>query len=568
MKRSSPFLHPKALSFFLLIAAGWLVLDILPNGSRGLADSLENAVAIRELITDREDSEGFSCAGERICGVRLIPGVYLKRAFKPLWISGGTLSAGALELVDRIRRAGEDGLRPSDYHLHKIERIMRQYAGTQHTPQPHDPRIQAELDILLTDAFFLLSSHLYGGRVNPETIHSQWEAFGTHGDLSPVLDEALQGTGISRVIATLHPPHAGYRGMRRALSRYRDIAACGGWQAVPEGATLRPGDESGAVALLRERLKRTGDLQEVPPENPSLFDGPLEQALQRFQQRHGLAVDGVAGKNTFRALNMPVEERVRQIEINMERWRWVPHDLGERYLIVNIADYRLWVMEKDEAVFESRVIVGRTYRKTPVFNSRMTYLVFNPFWNVPHRLAVRDILPKIKKDPDYLQREGFRVFSGWEEDAPEIDPGTVDWQALSVKDFPYRLKQDPGPQNPLGRVKFMFPNKYSVYLHDTPSRRLFLKPVRGYSSGCIRVEEPVGLAEYVLAGQEGWTSEAIGRAIEGGGNRVVGIERPINVHLLYWTAWVDEGEIVHFRDDIYDRDLPLARALEERPPKS
>jgi murein L,D-transpeptidase YcbB/YkuD len=297
-----------------------------------------------------------------------------------------------------------------------------------------------------------------------------------------------------------------------------------------------------------------------------VFDEDLDTGVRHFQRRHGLDVDGVVGPATLSALNASADERVRRIEVNMERWRWLPQDLGRRYVIVNIANFELDVVEAEQEVMTMRVIVGRDYRRTPVFSGKMTYIVLSPYWHVPPSLAVKDILPQVRSDPGYLSRKGFKVFQGWGADTKEIDPGSVDWSKVTGTNFNYRFRQDPGPVNALGRVKFMLPNKFDVYLHDTPSPDLFEKSARAFSSGCIRIEKPIELVEYVLRGDPKWNRDAVLAAIDRRVEQTVQLREPIPVHLLYWTAWVDAAGTVHFRDDIYSRDKLLAEALAEKPP--
>jgi murein L,D-transpeptidase YcbB/YkuD len=273
----------------------------------------------------------------------------------------------------------------------------------------------------------------------------------------------------------------------------------------------------------------------------------------------------VVGRDTLSALNVSVTDRLRQIQVNLERWRWLAQDLGNRYVLVNLADFRLEVVETGRMVMDMRIIVGKGYRRTPIFSGRMTYLVLNPAWHVPHKIARLDILPRIRKDPGYLSREHFRVFEGWGADAKEIDPATVDWTKVTRGNFRFRLRQDPGSWNALGRVKLMFPNEFGVYIHDTPSRELFRKTVRTFSAGCIRIEKPLELAEYVLAGDPKWNGEAILAALEAGREQTVRLPAAIPVHLLYWTAWVDASGTVQFRKDVYERDWRVLETLRSIP---
>jgi len=279
-----------------------------------------------------------------------------------------------------------------------------------------------------------------------------------------------------------------------------------------------------------------------------------------------LAQDGVVGPATLEALNVPVEERIRQIEVNMERWRWLPQTLGTRYLLVNIANFELGVMEDSRRVMSLRAIVGKPYQRTPAFNAEMTYLVLNPYWNVPSDIARKEMVPLIKKDLEYLRKNSIRVFSGRNSARKEVDPADLDWSSFTSGYFPYFLRQDAGSKNALGSMKFMFPNRFNVYLHDTPDKGLFNRTVRQFSHGCIRIEKALELAEYLLAKDSRWTRETLLESLNVSVDRAIRIPDPIEVYILYWTAWVDEDGTVQFRNDIYGRDKPLAEALEEKPP--
>jgi murein L,D-transpeptidase YcbB/YkuD len=308
------------------------------------------------------------------------------------------------------------------------------------------------------------------------------------------------------------------------------------------------------IPLLRKRLIASGDLA-APTEEEyfSLFDETLREAVQRFQTRHGLIADGVVGAKTLTELNVPVSERIRQLAASLERCQPLPSLLEPRHILVNIADFTLKLYEDGELRLSMPVIVGKTYRQTPVFNGRISSLVLNPAWEVPHSIATKDLLPKIKKNPGYLRKSAIRVFLGWNP-GTEIDSAGVDWTSLSPSRFPYRLRQEPGPANALGRVKFLFPNPYDVYLHDTPSRDLFQKDDRTFSSGCIRLARPLELAVYLLQGTPLGSMEALTAAIASDKTQSIPIPSPIAVYMAYMTAWVDRDGTVQFRRDIYNRD--------------
>ncbi len=368
-------------------------------------------------------------------------------------------------------------------------------------------------------------------------------------------------------INALRPTHAGYIGLKKALSRFRQIKKHGGWPQMASGAILRPDAKDPRVAALRDRLRISRDLSGSQRDQESdRFDAKLVQAVVRFQKRHGLKPDGVVGPRTLEALNVPVGQRIRQVEINLERWRRMPHDLGTRYIVVNIADFNLRVVENHRTVLGMKVVVGRPARPTPVFSATMAYIVLNPYWTVPRTIALEDILPKLKNHgAGFLTEENIQVFHGWGNHARPIDPGSIDWSAYSRDHFPFRLRQNPGPQNAMGQIKFLFPNKFDVYLHDTPDRSLFNREQRDFSSGCVRVEKPVALAAYLLKGDKAWPLQRLKSVLKAGRRQVIHIPRPIPLHLLYLTAWVDEAGILQFRKDIYHRDTALEKTLEQRP---
>ncbi len=558
-------IKPDMKTILLYLCTAGALLGLIPVYS--LSQDI-NPVAreISAILKKGEEANVFTCRKERICGISAIPEFYRKRNFLPAWIDHEKPAPQAGELLSALADSRNEGLSPEIYHFAEIRSILRGLSGRGSDSAAVSSSTLAELDVLLTDAFLLYATHLRAGRVDPETVHTAWVAFLPQVDLAEVLSRALATGKIAENLAALTPTHPGYRRLKEALQSYRKTVAQMPWPQLPSGPTLRRGDADPRVSVMRQLLKTTGDLGDDAENEDPLFDEALETALNRFQHRHGLKADGILGKQTLSQLNRPVTARIRQMEINLERWRWLPHDLGARHLLVNIAAFRLDVMEADRSVLDMRVVVGTDYRKTPVFSETLKYLVLNPFWNVPFRIAVKDKLPLIRKDPDYLSKNGFRVFTGWGTDAAELAPESIDWSQTSPGNFPYRLRQDPGPHNALGRIKFMFPNRFAVYLHDTPQQGLFDKTVRTFSSGCIRVEKPLDLAAYLLQGDPDWSREQIEAAIDSGKNRTLVLKDTLPVHLLYWTAWVTPEGTLHFREDIYERDSALERALDEGPP--
>ena len=474
---------------------------------------------------------------------------YGRRNYQPAWIDGSGLTEDGELVVDSLRTSRFHGLEPEDYDLATI----RELAGSE------EPERLALLDALMTGAFLRYCYDIRSGRADPRDADPEWFVEADGIDHLTALEESIGNGSLAEVLGGLMPPDPRYARLREALERYRRIAGGGGWPRLPEGPALKVNARDPAVVVLRKRLRASGDLES--PDGDDLFDEELEAAVVRFQDRHGLEADGVVGRKTRAALDLPVGERSRQIVLNMERWRWMPRHKDSRYILVNMAGFEMRVIENDVPTLRMGVVVGRPYRRTPAFTEAMTHVVVNPYWHVPPSLAVRDLLPKIREDRGYLERQGIRVFSDWTENARELDGRAMDWSGVSGRRFPYKLRQDPGPHNALGRIKFMLPNRFNIYLHDTPHREHFELSVRAFSSGCIRLEEPLALADYVL-GDVGWSPERIRKTVAGGKRRVVTLSRPIPVYLVYWTAWAEKDGTVHFRDDVYGRDKLLATALE------
>ncbi|MGD9008393.1 MAG: L,D-transpeptidase family protein [Desulfobacteraceae bacterium] len=558
-----------AALLFCVFAWAWLQ----PAGSKANTES-ETAGMMRQVqhhiesrLSVQNQTQQFVCRGETICGFKLIPLFYRELGFAPAWMNGRKLRPKAKVLIQAVQNAFHDGLEPQDYHAIAIAETLAMLTNASDFTIQKQAEYWADLDLLLTDAFLLLGTHLSGGRIDPETLHSDWLVGERSIDLLLLLHTASDVNRLDHAIEQLRPAHRGYLGLRNAMRRLRIQQAQGGWPAITGGATLRPGNSDPRVPTLRRRLGLSGDIESGHASDaPTHYDDALVNAVKRFQTRHGLTPDGAVGPKTRKAMNVSIDKRIRQIELNLERWRWLPNDLGHRRIVVNTADFSLRVVEGDADVLKMRVVVGRPARRTPVFSSQMSYMVFNPYWNVPHTIAAEDILPKLVSDVDYLARQNIRVFTDWTESAGEINPQTVNWTRYDETYFPFRLRQEPGPNNALGRIKFIFPNRFAVYLHDTPQRSLFNFTQRDFSSGCIRLENAQALAAYLLNGQPAGLPETLASTLNRGMRRVVRIPNPIPVHLIYMTAWVDHDNRLQFRNDIYHRDRDLNTALKQRPP--
>jgi murein L,D-transpeptidase YcbB/YkuD len=525
---------------------------------------------VSELLRARMEAaaagHAIEAAGGLVHAETSLQNLYESRGFNPMWIAGSGPSVLADSLLAYVRTVGREGLRPSDYHLAAAERGLAAARLGASTGTPDVAQL-VDLELLLTDAYLLCASHSLAGRLNPETIDPEWFAARRGADFARIADQAVSSGRVRTSLAELLPRQPGYASLREALARYRGVAENGGWPEVPAGQTTKPGESGSRVADLRTRLEATGDVDATAGARDS-FDVALEAAVRRFQERHGLEIDGVVGRTTLAALNVSAADRADQIAVNMERWRWLPESMGPTHVLINIAAFSLEAARADTPSLRMKVIVGRTYRRTPVFSDRITYMVLNPSWEVPDRIAVADVLIEARKDSTYFQRMNMRVLRGWGDSEVEVDPSAVDWSSVPTRPFPFRFRQNPGPANALGTVKFMFPNKFNVYLHDTPARGLFAKAERAFSSGCIRVEKPLDLAEFLMHGDARWSRDRISSAMVRGSEQTVLLPEPVPIHVTYSTAWVDDAGEVQFRSDIYERDAPVRAALAEPPPEA
>lgn len=464
------------------------------------------------------------------------------------------------QFVNFIRTINQDGLNPEDYHLTQIEKLYNKMVSTRNT----EAEDVVQLELLLTDAFLLLSSHLARGKTDAETIDPQWRA--ARRDLQiewdQFLDSTLSQKNVTKNLRKLSPNHHEYDNLRKALAIYQQLAEKGGWERIETNLQkMEFGMTHPDVAVLRRRLSvLQGEIQ-PDSADANYFDRTLELHVKTFQTRNGLTSDGVVGRQTIEFLNIPIEDRIATIEINLERWRWLSENLGQRYIIVNIANFELQAFENDTLVLVSDAIVGRPYRKTPVFSSLMTYLVLNPDWTVPPTILRNDVIPEIVKNQNYLTEKRMRVLTST---GKEVDPSTVDWNKAKKSGLPYMIRQDPGADNTLGRVKFMFPNPHNVYIHDTPTRNLFSRTDRTFSSGCIRINKPIELTQWLLSSDPAWTAENIKRVLDQGRQRTVHLNKPVHVHIIYLTAMATEDGTAYFRRDVYDRDNQLLTALRQK----
>jgi murein L,D-transpeptidase YcbB/YkuD len=487
---------------------------------------------------------------------------------RPLWVDGAGRPTGeAHEALALLSSATADALDPADYEAPALAGEAR---ALEHAASP-PASSAARFDTRLSEATLRYLKHLHNGRIDPRAIGFRMTAPRDEHDFAGLLRAAIAAHRVRHLATELTPPLVVYRNLREMLRRYRELAADSTLARVrvPE-RTVRPGESAAELGPLFELLARLGDL---PPSRPAplpeIYDEPFVGALKRFQQRHGLEADGIIGAGTRAALRVPLGDRVRQIELALERLRWLPHLDPERFLAVNIPMFQLWVWDSIPAngapALGMKVIVGGSLnRQTPVFVEQMDYVIFRPYWNVPASIVRNEILPALARNPAYLERHDLEMVSGDSDNAP-VQPPTAE-NIERLRQGRLRLRQRPGPGNSLGTVKFVFPNDANVYLHSTPAPQLFSASRRDFSHGCVRVEDPVALAEWALKRETGWTRDRIIAAMDGPRPLQVHLTRPIQVIIFYITATVmpDDGAI-HFASDIYGHDARLDRALRRKP---
>jgi murein L,D-transpeptidase YcbB/YkuD len=467
-------------------------------------------------------------------------------------------NAAALQAVELLVAAPDEGLDPRHYDADRLARLSRELHEAPEPAPAQAAAFEAALDAQLPR--FL--AHLHGGRVAPASLGFRVGARRTEPNYQSLLDEAAAQTRLTQTAAGLAPTLPAYRHLRGALARYRAIAADSATPEWTRVATLRPGDRHTAVPALRRRLALLGDLDRSGAMDDDAFDDALAEAVRRFQSRHGLQADGTLGPATQAELAVPASRRVRQIELSMERLRWLP-ELQRPFLAVNIPMFRLWGVDPDDrATAAMNVIVGRALNtRTPVLMASLRQVVFRPYWNVPRSILLHELLPLIERDRAYLDRHDMEIVRGGGDDAVPVAPTAA--TLAQLRSGTLRLRQRPGPKNSLGLVKFDFPNDSGVYLHGTPAQSLFARARRDFSHGCVRVEDPVALAEWTLRGQPGWTRERIVEAMNGARTLAVPLARPRPVVLYYVNALAGRDGSVRFSQDVYGHDARLERALAE-----
>ena len=498
-------------------------------------------------ISSEEISGKLENMGSQLMNKEKLKDFYNNRSNSAVW-SDGRLRRN---FYKELKKSTEEGLSFQDYHGSELEGFMED-------PGNLSAAEKATMEILLTDAFFEYGSHLYHGKLDPESMYEIWGVERKQKDLQKILQDAAEKGNIEDAITDLKPKHQVYSELKKALKEYEKLKEEeSSIKKIPEGELIKPGEKDERIAAIAARLKKLNFLEEDYTSKENLYDEKLQDAVNKFQHKKGLQTDAILGNSTIRELNMSPEDRYLQILANLERWRWYPRDLGEHYILINIPAYELTVVKDGNTVREHKVIAGTKERPTPIFSDSLQYIVLNPEWNIPSTIKNEDVIPAASKNPDYLSSRNMSVLSP---DGEAIDPSTINWSGDEVQS--YRFVQESGPSNPLGRVKIIYPNDYAIYLHDTPSKNLFKQNERAESSGCVRVQNVLDLANYVLKDQEDWDMERINEVIASGETTQVPVKSPIRVHHFYWTAWRDNGNTV-FTEDVYELDNEIYTALQE-----
>ena len=527
------------------------LLSIIIITTSGFSQTQTATELVKNKIETGIDAKAISADGIILYAQDILPAFYVANNYSLAWDN----EQNRIDLIESLENSFKEGLIPDDYHLEKIKKLFSE------TKSNANPDKVADLDLLMTDAVLLYATNLIIGKVDQSKIVEGWDVppnkLPKNDGIS--LNKALNSNDIAEALNNLKPGNFMYVHMRNGLKRYREIAMKGGWPQVPNGNVLKLNVIDARVLLLRKYLFITGDLSaSTNSENDSVFDMNVENAVKQFQFRHNLNEDGVVGKGTLEMINIPIEKRIDELRINMERARWVFHHLPEDFMVVNIAGYNVRRLTDDSIVFYSKVIVGKHFHETPIFKGKLSYIVINPTWTLPYSITIKETLPKLQKNPNYLTEKNMIIM---DRTGKEIDPSTINFNTLSKNNFPYTVRQKAGPHNALGQVKFIFPNQYAVYLHDTPVRSLFSREERAFSHGCIRLDKKWELLMNLMDDPEVWNMNKINEIVASGKTTRVNLKSPIEILLLYWTAGADKKNKLYFDKDVYNRDASVLEEL-------
>lgn len=532
------------LSFVITVAClPVILLDLSGCGKKnsGVIDTVACPIAAtvdRINISDMYFNRKVRLKTKLLYGANGLNRIWLKRK-KP----GEVYEA----LVREIHESAAYGFDPADYHIGEIEAAVKELFKN----KKRTPAAVSALDIRITASFFLFTTHLIEGRIRyPGAREFLWtRGMPLENDIV-LLMKVKMAKDLRNLVEHLQPADPQYRQLQKALAEYRGLQSQDTLPPLPRDLYVKPGELANAVPLVRDKLRLIGyNTHRTRP--PELYDDGLANAIREFQSRHGITPDGIIGGETVFLLNTPISRYVELIALNLERMRWYPHVGGNRdEIVINVPEYMLRVYRKGAEKLAMRVVLGSGYHATPVFHDTLKYVVFSPEWRVPQSIFVKEFFPRLKADPAYFESERFRFYKN----GRPIDPHTEPWSDEDTDSTAYRVVENPGDENSLGRVKFIMPNDFSIYLHDTPAVQLFNKEDRAYSHGCIRLEKPVELAAYLLSDQKGWDEEAIKAAMQAGEPVQVTLKKPYPVYIIYRTVWIGDDDQLNFRKDVYGHD--------------
>lgn len=547
-------LFPVKFSKFLALFIFLLFISCGDNREPGIETTKEEEAEVIEKLASAEliakkfpdISNSVGAVGLKHPG--LLDSIYSRRDYKPIW----TERALREDLYRSIERSEEDGLQPEDYHVTYLQNSLANLSQL-------DDMERSLTEIILTDAFFSLASDYNSGKLNPAEIYEIWGVESNKVDLAGLLNYGVQQKNILAAIDSVVPKHEVYKGLKRSLKEYQKLAE------NEENPTFIPEEKVSIAALekddripdIKRRLKELGYWDKEIVDSATVYEEPLQKAIKEYQENYGIETDGVIGSGTIKTLNKTSQERLEQIKVNLERWRWYPKDLGENHIVVNIANYRLHFVKNGDTVATHRTMVGTEARKTPVFSDEVEHIVYNPTWTIPPTIKNKDVIPSAAKNPDYISKKNYSIF---DRSGKRLSASEINWSSSEVKNYTFR--QEAGPANPLGLVKIIYPNKHMIYLHDTPSKSLFSKNLRAQSSGCVRVQDVLDLAKMLLSDQPKYSDEKIKEILDSGKTTTIKVTQKVNVHHLYWTAWNENGS-TRFAEDIYNRDAAIYKLLTE-----
>ena len=537
--------------FFLLICATILLAACSTSNKQHYVESpsesqIESSVKEQVSLTL---SAFTPVAGQAIPNNSVLE-AYKSRNYEPIWVVNNRINMSIHTLVDILEKSYTHGLNPIHYHTN----IVKEYLALK---KPSTQQL-AEMDVIATIALTSYAHDLSNGRYEPLLIDPNWQLDAPSDDWKSLLylDSA---TKMVNSLPLLAPRNPQYQILQKWLVYYQDLTSKEKDIVVNSGSILSMGHQGSRVAQLRARLVQLGDIRlSTRKVNEEHFDAHLKEALMRFQRRHHITVDGSAGPKTIQTLNIPLRERAKQITYNLERWRWLPSDLEANRVWVDLTNYTVDMYLNGDHT-SMKAVIGKPERKTPVFKGIMTYMVTNPTWRVPHRIARENLLPKLQADSNYLVKHGYKLYSNWSIGAKELDSTQINWKKIKENKLSYRFEQEPDEGNALGQYKFMFPNRNEIYLHDTPEKHLFRKTTRAFSSGCVRLEDPTEFARELTKGSKRFNEMT--KALKSKSNSVITLPTYLPVYLVYFTAVPNANGMPEFRNDIYERDPLMEDAM-------